>query len=217
MDFDDDLDALMQLEEQVQEEQYEPDDYQDIEEPEDDDPSSSDHHHHNNKGANEKPTAMTALNNSIPKQTSTSSSSRTTVTKNIQTKLSSHELALELQAMRKELGQNKDVGAQSFVQLSAAFVSLEPLFRKVNEECISRCLLSRPEMNRSHVTCVLNNGSRVFLNLRPSPRVYSENSHRVPFGTNLLSKPMTELLHEAQAMEVQVRVHHHPLRHSNTL
>ena len=192
MDFDDDLDALMQLEEQVHEEQYEPEEWSEEEQPEDDT---------HDKGSNEKPTAMTALNGA-PKQGTTSRP--LTVAKKIQTKLTAHELALELQAMRKELGQNKDIGAQSFVQLSAAFVSMEPLFRKVNDGCcLARCLLSRPEMNRPHVTCVLNNGSRVFLSRRP-PRVHTENSHRVPVGTNLLSKPMTELLHEAQAMEVQV-------------
>ena len=201
MDFDDDLDALMQLEEQVHEEQYEPDDWQEEEPPEED--SLGNH----GKGTKEQPTAMAVLNGA-PKSSTIHNSSNNRplppLAKKIQTKLTAHELALELQAMRKELGQNKDVGAQSFIQLSAAFVSMEPLFRKVNDGCKARCLLTRPEMNRPHVTCVLNNGSRVFLSRRP-PRVHKENhAHRVPLGTNLLSKPMTELLHEAQAMEVQV-------------
>ena len=185
MEFDDDLDALMQLEEQVQQEwQHEE------EEPEEEEDILPE-----NKGTKENPTAMSVLNNGASKH-------MTNTTKTIQTKLSAHDLALELQAMRKELGQNKDVGAQSFVQLSSAFVSMEPLFRKVQDT--GGYLLSRPEMNRPHVTCVLNNGSRVFLTRRP-PRVYTENRNsRIPMGTNLLSKPMTELLHEAQAMEVQV-------------
>ena len=190
--MDDDMEWLLAEEEAMAEELQ--DTQHDDEYMPDADEEDLNHHHNAAPSATNKAavplTAAGALN-TLSVRSSSSIPPR-------KVKLTAHELALELQAMRKELGQNKDAGSQSFVQLSSEFVSKEPLFwRDVGSASIVH---SRPEMNKPHVTCVLASGARVFLHRR-SHRATSHT--RMPAGS-LLSKSIVELLKEAKAIEVHV-------------
>jgi len=152
------------------------------------------------------PAAVRALNAFKPSSSSSSSSSSSVGKK----KLTAQELALELQALRKELAHGRDGTGATFLQVAAGMVSAEPLAHK--DPASAQFCQSRPAIGQPHVTCVLASGTRVFLARRPSlPRTAGDSNDRPRHGglQQLLSKSMVELLQEAQAVETHALAQKH--------
>ena len=128
----------------------------------------------------------------------------------------------ELQALQKEMGTNKDctntIGS-SFSKTSTNLVTTLPLYTK--ELLSSNFLSSRPvtalDSNGSNskigllnATCVLDNGSRMYLRRRQIKGI--TNDHNIidcngattstKMVCDLLSKPIAELVREAEVMQV---------------
>jgi len=123
------------------------------------------------------PAAVRALNAFKPSSSSSSSSSSSVGKK----KLTAQELALELQALRKELAHGRDGTGATFLQVAAGMVSAEPLAHK--DPASAQFCQSRPAIGQPHVTCVLASGTRVFLARRPSlPRTAGDSNDRPRHG-----------------------------------
>lgn len=111
------------------------------------------------------------------------------------------EMALTLQLLGKKGG---EFGAAKFSLKDSGveFITAEDPIHRISDA--ARFLHVRPSAE-GHFTCVLDNGERYFLKKRIPKSLESLTSGS---STNLLSKSMTDLLHEAHAKQVASKTLH---------
>lgn len=84
---------------------------------------------------------------------------------------------------------------------SVEFVTKSEMIRMSHNEDFKALLHTRPVIGEPHVTCVLGNGSLVYLHRRKKP-LPSMNFSKSELNGNLLAKPFTELIQEAERMQI---------------
>ena len=133
--------------------------------------------------------------------------------------LTSRELAIELQELRKEMDlQNTDIKRLEKIQKNYEMITQMPsLLKDANSP---KYLHTRPDTNCTNVTCILENGSRFFLRKRINyhgnrgyENINSENGEPKTITAsqskverqhgNLLSKSMEQLLKEADSLRIR--------------
>ena len=128
--------------------------------------------------------------------------------------LTSRELAVELQELRKEIdSQNTDIRRLGNIQKSYEMITQMPSLQK--DPNARTFLHSRPDVCSKNVPCILENGSRFFLRKRKSclgNRGHENSEGDTGSSTsmnisgksdNLLSKSMDELLKEADNLKIR--------------
>ena len=132
-------------------------------------------------------------------------------TKKPKTQITPFELAKELQIMREEMtAKSGNNVSNTNIRVNSDMITHLPLFQKIKNS--KQFLHTRPEIEKSHNTCVLDNGTRFYLkkrNCSNGSRGSNRNNlkasnvdSRIIEG-NLLSKSMIELLKEADNIKIQ--------------
>ena len=132
-------------------------------------------------------------------------------TKKPKAQITPYELAKELQTMREEMtAKEGNMINNKNIRLNSDMVTQLPLIYKITTS--KQFLHTRPEINKSHNTCVLDNGTRFYLKKRNCSHgnrgsngnnlKTSNTDSRITEG-NLLSKPMSELLKESDNINIQ--------------
>ena len=132
--------------------------------------------------------------------------------------LTSRELAIELQELRKEMElQNTDIKRLEKIQKNYEMITQMPSLLK--DASSPKYLHTRPDTSCANITCILENGSRFFLRKRTncqgnrgyeninvendkSKTVKVSNKVEKQYG-NLLSKSMEQLLEEADSLRIR--------------
>jgi hypothetical protein len=130
--------------------------------------------------------------------------------------LTSRELAVELQELRKEMdSQNTDIRRLGNIQKNYEMITQMPSLQK--DPNASTFLHSRPDVCSKNVPCILENGSRFFLRKRTNclgnrghensegdtGSSTSTSKNKSGKSENLLSKSMDELLKEADNLKIR--------------
>ena len=130
--------------------------------------------------------------------------------------LTSRELAVELQELRKEMdSQNTDIRRLGNIQKNYEMITQMPSLQR--DPNAGTFLHSRPDVRSKNVPCILENGSRFFLRKRTNclGNRGHENSegdtgsstatskNKSGKSENLLSKSMDELLKEADNLKIR--------------
>lgn len=132
--------------------------------------------------------------------------------------LTSRELAIELQELRKEMDlQNTDIKRLEKIQKNYEMITQMPSLSK--DASSPKYLHTRPDASCTNVTCILENGSRFFLRKRINCHGYrgyenidieNDKSKTITVSNkvekdcgNLLSKSMEQLLKEADSLRIR--------------
>ena len=132
-------------------------------------------------------------------------------TKKPKAQITPYELAKELQIMREEMtAKEGNITNNKNIKLNSDMVTQLPLIYKIPTS--KQFLHTRPEINKSHSTCVLDNGTRFYLKKRNCSHgnrgsngnnLKTSNTDSRIIEGNLLSKSMTELLKESDNINIQ--------------